>query len=83
MEKKSGRKNIVVLLVEVIVYAVVMTAYVYFGLRFLNEPMYKLFNNSLSWYSVAVILLILAQAVLLEYIVSFLIRSLGIFRTKD
>jgi hypothetical protein len=83
MDKRTKKQSISVLLIEVVVYAVIMGLYVYLGLRYLSEPMYKLFNSNLNWYSVAVILLILAQAVLLEYIVSFLLGSLGIFRLKE
>ena len=83
MEKNKGRKGISVLLIEVLLYAVFMSLYIYLGLRYMGEPMYRLFNNNLSLYSVAVILLILVQAVLLEFIVNFLIKSLGIFKTKE
>jgi len=83
MEKITKNKSIIVLLIEVIVYAVAMSLYVYLGLRYLNEPLQNLFNSDLNWYSAAVILLIVLQAVLLEFVVSFLLRSLGIFRTKD
>jgi cell shape-determining protein MreD len=62
---------------------VAMALYVYLGLRYLSEPIQKLYNNNLNWYAAAVILLILIQAVVLEFIVSFLLRSLGIFKIKD
>jgi hypothetical protein len=83
MEKRTKNKSMTVLLIEVIVYAVVMSLYVYLGLRYLSEPLHNLFNSDLNWYSAAVVLLIILQAVLLEFIVSFLLRSLGIFRIKD
>jgi len=83
MEKRTGKQRVSILLIEVIVYALVMALYVYLGLRYLSEPIQKLFDSNLNLYAIAVILLILIQAVVLEFIVSFLLRSLGIFKIKD
>ena len=83
MEKKIKKQGLIIILIEVFVYVVIMGIYVYLGLRYLSDPLYKLYNTNLKWYSVAVILSILGQAVFLEAIVSFMLKYLGVFRLKE
>lgn len=83
MEKKRIRKRLSVLIFELLIYVAFLTAYVFFGLKFLSEPMYILFNTNLTTYAVVVVLLILTQAIMLDFVVSILLKSMGIFKNIE
>ena len=83
MKNRSPKQRIIILLIEVLVYAGVMALYIKFVLQNLREPLLDLFRSSNNLYSAAVVLLIVIQAVLLEFSVSFLLRSLGIFKIRE
>ena len=70
-------------LVEMIVYGGLLVVYYYLALRFLGEPLAKLFQDNLLVYAFAGLGLIVAQAVVLEFIVSFLFDFLGLHRLTN
>ena len=69
-------------LIELIVYGVLLFVYFLVVLRYLNEPLTRLFNQSLLVYAGATLLLIIAQAVFLEWVTSFLLDRLGLEKVE-
>ncbi len=65
-------------LIELILYALLLA--IYFGsvLRFLGEPLNRIFHLNPLVYAVATLILIVAQGVFLEWVTSFLITRLGL-----
>jgi len=77
------RKRVFVrFLVELVVYAVLLIAYFLSVLRFLGEPIGRMFRENLPLYGVLGLGLIIAQAVLLDVVTSFLVGHLGLERLK-
>jgi hypothetical protein len=68
------------LLIEMAVYGVLLVGYFYIALRFLGEPLKNLFDQSLVFYAISGLILIVAQAVVLEFITSWLFDFLGLHR---
>lgn len=83
MENRTKLHRIGLLFFEVIIYVGVMGLYVSFVLQVFSKPLATLYKGNINWYSAVVVLLIILQAVLLEFLVSFLIRSLGIFKLRE
>ncbi len=67
-------------LIEMVVYGVLLVAYFFLALRFLAEPLSKLFENNLVVYAFLGLLLIVVQAVFLEFVTSLLFDFLGLHR---
>lgn len=65
-------------LIELIVYALLLTLYFWGALRFLGEPLSNLFSLNPLVYAIATLILIVVQGVFLEWITSFLITRLGL-----
>jgi len=65
-------------LIELVLYALLLLLYFWGVLRFLGEPLNRLFHLNLLVYAVATLLLIVAQGVFLEWVTSFLITRLGL-----
>ena len=65
-------------ILELLIYGVLLSVYFWTVLRFLDEPLYNLFNQNLWVYAGAALFLIVVQAVVLEQITSFLISKLGL-----
>ena len=65
-------------ILELLIYGVLLFVYFFTVLRFLDEPLYNLFNQNLWVYAGAALLLIVVQAVVLEWITSFLLSKLGL-----
>jgi len=68
------------LIIELIVYGVLLVIYFFAVLRFLGDFLINLFENQLLVYSFIGLGLIVAQAVLLETVTSWLIRLLRLDR---
>jgi hypothetical protein len=68
------------LLIEMAVYGVLLVGYFYIALRFLGEPLKNLFEQNLPFYAVSGLILIIVQAVVLEFITSWLFDFLGLHR---
>ena len=73
MNIKTIIKNLVV---ELIVYGILVTAYALFALRWLAEPLNKLFHTNTTIYGLVGLALIVAQGALLERVTSFLLVRL-------
>lgn len=67
-------------LIEMVVYGLLLVVYFLLALRYLGEPLAKMFAENLHFYSVLSLILIVAQAVALELVVSFLFDFLGLNR---
>lgn len=67
-------------LIEVAVYGVLLVIYFFVALRYLGEPLARLFDSNLLVYAVLGLGLIVVQAVVLEFITSLLFDFLGLNR---
>jgi hypothetical protein len=76
----SFRQMIRNFLIEMAIYGALLVGYFYVALRFLGEPLKNLFDQSLLFYAITGLILIVAQAVLLEFITSLLFDFLGLNR---
>jgi beta-lactamase regulating signal transducer with metallopeptidase domain len=74
------RQTIRNFLIEMLVYGVLLVGYFFIVLWFLEEPLKNLFNQSLPFYAIVGLGLIVIQAVLLEFITSWLFDFLGLHR---
>ena len=75
MNIKTIIKNLVV---ELVVYGILVTAYALFALRWVAQPLNQLFHDNLVIYAFVGLALIVAQGALLERITSFLLVRLGL-----
>jgi len=78
MKHPRMRKIIVSFLIELIIYAILVVAYFFAVLRLLGQPLYRLFSESLVPYAFLGLVLILAQAVALGAVTSFIMGLLGL-----
>ena len=74
-DKKTQLRNFII---EMFVYGGLVVAYFLIVLRFLAQPLTELFHGNLSIYAIVSLLLIVAQAVVLEIITSFLVERVGL-----
>jgi hypothetical protein len=70
------------LLIELAVYCVLVGAYYLLVLKLLGDPLADLFQSSLVAYAVAGLALVVAQAVFLDMVTSFLVDRLGFGRSR-
>lgn len=78
MKTPMARKLIRNFALELLVYAVLVVGYFFLVLRFLTEPLENLFADNLTLYAFVALGLIVAQAVLLEAVTSFIMGLLGL-----
>ena len=64
--------------IELLIYAALVVAYFFLVLRFLGDPLERLFESHLAVYALVSLALIVAQGVLLEAVTSFVIGLLGL-----
>ena len=67
-------------LIELAIYGLLLVGYFFIALRYLGEPLKNLFDQSLHFYAIAGLVLIVVQAVVLEFITSWLFDFLGLNR---
>ncbi|HKJ26301.1 MAG TPA: hypothetical protein VJ965_01570 [Anaerolineales bacterium] len=67
-------------LIEVAVYGVLLVVYFFVALRYLGDPLARLFDSNLLAYAVIGLGLIVVQAVVLESVTSLLFDFLGLHR---
>jgi len=79
-QKKSFKALIRNLLIEMVVYGGLLIVYFLLALRYLGEPLARMYSSNLKLYAVMSLVLIVAQAVALEFVVSFLFDFLGLNR---
>jgi len=83
MEKKAKapvRELIRNFIIELIVYGGLLVVYFFVVLRYLGEPLARLFGDNLVVYAFGGLGLIVAQAVFLEFVTSILFDFLGLHR---
>ena len=68
--------------IEILVYGVLVVAYFFVVLRTLGPWLTDLYYSDLRFYAVVALVLIVVQAVFLEWITSFLIERLGLERLE-
>ena len=64
--------------IELIIYALLVVAYFFLVLRLLGEPLNDLYTSNLTLYAVLALALIVVQAVVLEFVTSFIMGLLGL-----
>ena len=64
--------------IEMLIYAALVIGYFLLVLRLLGRPLESLFSRNLVVYAIIGLVLIVAQAVLLESVTSFIMRWLGL-----
>ena len=79
MTKKNPniRRFVRTFAVELLVYGVLLTAYFLLVLRYLGQPLIRLFDANLPLYGLAALGLIVAQGVVLDAVTSFLVKLVG------
>ena len=78
MKDPRFRRLIGSFFIEILIYAVLVVGYFLLVLRILGEPLERLFLRNLTAYAIIGLLLILAQAVVLEAVTSLIMRWLGL-----
>ena len=76
------KRLILTFILELMVYGALLAVYFLTVLRYLDEPLYNLFNQNLWVYAGATLFLIIIQAVILGWVTSFLISKLDL-ETKE
>ena len=82
MNRRKTQSFLRDLLIELVVYSLLVSVYYLLVLRFLGDPLAELFQNSLVSYAVAGLALVVAQAVFLDVLSSFLVNRLGFGRSR-
>jgi len=72
--KKEAFKTLRAFLVELVIYAVLVVGYFFLVLHFLGEGLQRIAQNHRYTYAGLAILLMIGQAVLLQYVTTFLLR---------
>lgn len=80
MERKAKLRAIRNLVVELLIYAILVTVYALGVLQFLADPLAELYNANLTTYAWVGLALIVGQGVLLEEVTSFLVDRLRLVR---
>ncbi len=68
--------------IELLLYGIMVVAYFFLVLRTIGPWLTDLYYNNLTVYAIAALVLIVVQAVFLEWITSFLIDRLGLERLE-
>ena len=63
---------------ELLVYTPLLIIYLLLVIRFITQPLVRIFNDSPILYSMVSILVIVGQGVLLEMLTSWLLRRFGV-----
>jgi hypothetical protein len=78
MKNPKIRKMIGSFAIELIIYGILVVAYFVVVLRLLGDPLHRLYSSNLVLYAFLALALIVAQAVLLEAVTSFIMGLLGL-----
>jgi hypothetical protein len=73
----NSRRFIRTLVIELAIYGVLLTVYFLVVLRFLGQPLTRLFDSNLPLYALAGLGLITAQGVVLDGVTSLLVKLIG------
>jgi len=72
------RHTIRIVLIELLVYAILITVYFLLFLRFLEFPLRDLFRSNLQLYAIVALLLVIGQGVVLDILTTFLVDRLNL-----
>ncbi|OGO40343.1 MAG: hypothetical protein A2Z04_02615 [Chloroflexi bacterium RBG_16_57_9] len=72
------RHAVRIFLIELLVYAILVTVYFLLFLRFLEVPLRDLFWNNLQLYAVVALFLVVGQGVVLDILTTFLVDRLNL-----
>lgn len=61
-------------LIELLVYAALVVAYVFFVIGLLDVWLHDIFLHNKTWYALTALVLIVTQGVVLEFVTSLLLR---------
>jgi hypothetical protein len=78
MKNPEVRRLIRGFAIELLIYSALVVGYFFLVLRFLADPLERLFSNNLMLYAIVALVLIVVQAVLLGTITSFVMGLLGL-----
>jgi len=82
MDKSKIRTLIINFIIELVIYGILVVAYFYLVLRYLGAFLNNLYHNNLLVYAILGLTLIVAQAVVLEAVTSFLLDRLRLDRLE-
>ena len=82
MDKSKIRTLIINFIIEMVIYGILVVAYFYLVLRYMGVFLNDLYHNNLVVYAILGLILIVAQAVVLEAVTSFLIDRLRLERLE-
>jgi hypothetical protein len=82
MIRDNWKRILLRFLVELTLYGLLLLAYFLLVLRYLGNPLSRMSRDNLWLYAVLGLGLMIAQAVLLDVITSFLVQQLGLERLK-
>ncbi|MBN1661370.1 MAG: hypothetical protein JXA93_23465 [Anaerolineae bacterium] len=68
--------------IEMVVYSVLLVIYFYLALSFLGEPLKEMYDSYMVAYAILALVLIVAQAVMLEALTGLIVRWLGLERLE-
>jgi hypothetical protein len=72
--KKETTRTVRAFLIELMIYAVLVVVYFFLVLHFLGETLQRLERSHRVGYAAVAVLLMIGQAVLLQYVTTFLLR---------
>jgi hypothetical protein len=72
--KKETTSTVRAFLIELMIYAVLVVVYFFLVLHFLGETLHRLERSHRVGYAAVAVLLMIGQAVLLQYVTTFLLR---------
>jgi hypothetical protein len=74
--KKATAKTLRAFLIELVLYAALVVAYFFLVLHFLGDGLRQLEQHHRYTYAGVAVLLMIGQAVLLQYVTTFLLRAI-------
>lgn len=78
MDRSQVRTLIRMYAIELLIYSILVVGYFVLVLRLLAAPLYGLFFTNLTLYAFVALGLIIAQAVVLDAITTFIVRRSGL-----
>jgi len=67
--------------IQMVIYAVLVTTYLYLVIRYLGDWLVELYHENLLLYAVIALVFIVVQAVFLDSATTFLMKRLGFSKT--
>jgi len=76
---KSGKKKLIrVFGLQLFIYAVLVTIYLFLIMRYLSDWLVALYEENLTLYAIIALAFIVFQAVLLDWLTTFLMDRIGL-----